>query len=169
MKRSRACALVLMLLMMTSAALAADGPKPAPNPTFEKLKTLVGDWTSKMKDGGVISNSYRLTSGGSVLMQTTVVPGEGEMITMFHQDGADVIATHYCIARNQPRYTIVAASDPNVLELRFKDATNLPTPETGHMHGGTMRFVDADHYVAEMIWRANGTERREAMAFERKR
>ncbi len=159
--------LVASMLVFCAGAFAADQPKP--NPVFDKLKALVGTWTAPMPRGGEITNSYRLTSGGSVLMQTTTVPGEGEMITMYHRDGDAVIATHYCIAQNQPRYTVLPTSDPNVLELRFKDATNLATPESGHMHGGTVRFVDADHYIGDMVWLEAGKERREAMAFVRKK
>ena len=161
-------ALCVAVLMCSAAAFAVD-EKTAPSPVFERLKTLVGDWEAKDKQGNVITNSYRLTSGGSVLMQTTVVPHEGEMVTMFHRDGQAVIGTHYCIARNQPRYTIEPGGDPKVLNLKFKDATNLATPQSGHMDHGWIRFDDPDHYTAQFVWLENGKEQADSLTFARKK
>ncbi len=172
MKLARIIALIALLSCgiagNAQTANAQTKAQPAPNPLFEKMKTLVGEWAGKGAEGTMITNAFRLTSAGSVLMETTNVAGEGEMITMYHADGGDVIATHYCIARNQPRYRLRATSDPNAIALEFKDATNLATPASGHMHSGVYHFLDANHYSAEMVWLENGKERKESMSFERK-
>ena len=35
-----------------------------------------------------------------------------EMITMFHMDQAELLATHYCSAHNQPRMRAVPSGQP---------------------------------------------------------
>ena len=67
------CALVL-----TGAGQARAGDSAA---AFEKLKTLAGDWETKMPDGNAVRANYRVTSAGSVVVET-MMPGQpGEMVT----------------------------------------------------------------------------------------
>jgi len=56
----------------------------------------------------------------------------GEMITVFHMDGPDVMAMHYCAARNQPHQVAVPSSDPNRLVFNFSHRTNIGPNDT-HM------------------------------------
>jgi hypothetical protein len=56
------------------------------------------------------------------------------------------MATHYCAAKNQPRMVLAPASaSTNTLRFEFLDATNLSSPEAGHMIGVAIEFVDKDH------------------------
>jgi hypothetical protein len=58
---------------------------------------------------------------------------------------------------NQPRMQ-AQAYNPETGELRFEflDATNLASPEAGHMHNATFHFVDDNHLVAEWQFFENG-------------
>jgi hypothetical protein len=49
-----------------------------------------------------------------------------EMVSMYHLDGARLLLTHYCMAKNQPRMQL-ALCGPATGELRFEflDAKNL--------------------------------------------
>ena len=63
------------------------------------------------------------------------------MISVYHLDGNRLLLTHYCMAGNQPRMQ-AGAFDPktNRIDFQFLDATNLPSPDAGHMHRVVVRF-----------------------------
>jgi hypothetical protein len=42
---------------------------------FEKIKLLTGEWTGKMPDGMAATSTFRVTAGGSAVMQML---GEGK-------------------------------------------------------------------------------------------
>ena len=68
-----------------------------------------------------------------------------EMITMFHMDKADLLATHYCAAHNQPRMKAAGSGKPDEVAFEFIDGTNI-RPGDGYMRRLTISFVDADHH-----------------------
>lgn len=74
-----------------------------------------------------------------------------------HLDGADLILTHYCIAKNQP--TLRAERfDPVTSEIQFEfvRASSLATPGAGHMRRAKFRFQDPDHFVTEWEYFQDG-------------
>lgn len=91
------------------------------------------------------------------------------MITMFNHDGDSVVATHYCAAKNQPRFVLKPGDDPNVLTFEFKDVTNLASADAGHMRGLVIRFKDADHHTEEWTWREKGKDKVESIELTRKK
>jgi hypothetical protein len=156
MKKILILAGVSTALIACAAQSVAQERQPA---TFEKLKTLVGDWEGKMEGAPSARVTYRLTSGGSVLVET-IMPGEpGEMVTLFHPDGDSVVATHYCGAKNQPRMRAPGGSG-EIREIAFKflDITNLASPEATHMREVTFQFQDAGHFAARWTYRENGKD-----------
>jgi hypothetical protein len=161
MRFTRTFFLVWTLWVLGVGIYAADNVFAATdgtvkNSSFEKLKTLVGTWESKTPDGKVATTSIKLTSNGSALMFEN--KGEEEMITVVHPDGDGLMATHYCGAKNQPRFVAVASSDPSVIAFQFKDITNLQSPKTGHMRGVAFKMVDADHHREDWTWSEDGKE-----------
>jgi hypothetical protein len=70
----------------------------------------------------------RLASNGSVLMSDLAPDLPLEMISLFHRDGGDLLATHYRLSGNQPRMRAVSSTDPNVMAFELEDSTNLPAP-----------------------------------------
>jgi hypothetical protein len=54
------------------------------------------EWEGKTNEGGQErTTSFRLVSDGSVVMNVFAAGTPHEMITMFHMDGSDLLATHY--------------------------------------------------------------------------
>jgi hypothetical protein len=143
------------------AALAVLAARAgAPDPAFEKMKALVGDWEGATEHGKV-EVSYRLVSGGTVLMSEIRMPDMPghDMMTMIHPDGSRVLLTHYCADNNQPRMVSRGLSaDGKTVEFAFLDATNLASLSAGHMDHVAYRFTDADHYTEVWTWKENGTE-----------
>jgi len=100
--------------------------------------------------------TFRLASGGYVLM-SDLAPGMAhEMITMFHRDGEELLATHYCLTGNQPRMRAVLGGERNSIAFELKDITNLPDPAAPHMVGVKFTFVDANHHIEDWTTMING-------------
>jgi len=89
--------------------------------------------------------TVRLTGDGSAVMHWMGAGSPYEMVTMFHMDKEDLLATHYCAAHNQPRMQALPSTQANQLEFEFKDGTNI-RPGDGYMRHLTITFVDADHH-----------------------
>ncbi len=158
---------VLGLGVFTTDNVLANATPPV-NAAFERMKGLAGNWEMKTKDGKAVTESVEVVSSGSAVMLRMKAPDE-DMVTMFHPDGDTVIATHYCAAKNQPRFVLEPSDDPRALKFGFKDVTNLASPDAGHMQALIIRFKDADHHTEEWTWRENGKDRVEAMEFTRRK
>lgn len=83
-------------------------------------------------------------------METFLLMDHPPMVTTYYVDGDDLMMTHYCWLKNQPR---MRASMPSEhvkrLAFSFVDATNLSNPAQPHMHGVAFTFQDADHMTQE--------------------
>jgi hypothetical protein len=91
-------------------------------------------------------------------------PGtDHEMVTMFHPDDGQLLATHYCAARNQPRLRSTGKDEAGRLTFEFVDGTNLKT-HPGRMDRLVITVPDADHHLQEWTFRDGGTV--QVMTFE---
>jgi len=146
-----------MLAVMAVAVAAQEHRAVKETPAWKSLQTLVGKWEGKVNEGGKDHPAHvevRLTGGGSALMHWMDPGGPYEMITMFHPDLDELLATHYCSAHNQPRMKLVSAT-PTRLVFEFKDGTNIG-PHDGHMVGLALDLIDADHHDEEWSWDQDG-------------
>ena len=153
---------VLATLLLGSTLLSGDEPSSAiaANPAFEKLKALAGSWVGTAVDGDKTFPAtvrFKLVSDGSALASWLGEDTPHEMVTMFHPDGPDLVATHYCSAHNQPRMVLLPGTDPNRLVFRFKDGTNIH-PGDGHMQQLAVVFDAPDHHIEEWTYFEQGKE-----------
>jgi hypothetical protein len=114
---------------------------------WQKLSSLVGQWDGWMEEGGQRVDArleVRMTADGSAIMHVLGRDTPQEMVTMFHPDGARLLATHYCAAHNQPRMASVAAP-ANQVAFEFVDGTNIAAGD-GYMRHIAITFIDADHH-----------------------
>jgi hypothetical protein len=89
---------------------------------------------------------------------------EPDMVTVYHRDGADLVATHYCSMGNQPRMRAPGASaDAKSIPFRFVDITNLK-PGGGHIKHLTVKFEDASHFTQE--WTSSSKGKEESAVFK---
>lgn len=168
-------------VLLAVAVFAGLGLAQQPSPprqtrtasaAFDKLQSLAGEWEGKTKEGGKeipTSTSFRLVSDRSVLMSVLNVGTPEEMVTMFHMDGRDLLATHYCAAHNQPRFRFVSGPDPSVVAFEFKDATNLSSPTAPHMIGLKITLLDPNHHLEDWTFLSNGKTSTTRFDFQRKR
>ena len=148
---------------VTSAAFAAS----AAQKSFDELKSLNGSWEGKTANGEPVEVDYRVTSNGSALMSE--IKGKEDMISMFNLDGDRLLMTHYCSAGNQPRMVASASPDGKTITFDFLDATNLATPDAGHMNRMVVSMLDANHHTEEWIYNDHGKEMKEVFDLWRKK
>lgn len=151
-------------LMFVFAAVAAVAQSDAQK-SFDKMKSLVGTWEGKMSDGQEVTMTYSLVSGGTALMADGA---HDSMVTMYALDGTRLLMTHYCGMGNQPRMSASLSPDGKTLEFTFVDATNLSSPQAGHMHHAVFNFVDANHYSEEWTFMQDGQSKTEHFDLHRK-
>jgi len=158
-------ALALALLLTATAALAQSGAQKS----FDQLKSLTGSWEGKSSDGKPVEVSFRDTAGGSALMSEIHGHGPENMVSMIHLDGPNrLLLTHYCGAGNQPRMTASASPDGRTITFDFLDATNLASPEAGHMQRVVIAMLDANHHTETWTFADHGQQMKEVFDLQRK-
>jgi hypothetical protein len=152
--------LAVLVMMMVAGVVAASAQefRAVPDtPAWKSLQTLVGKWDGTAKEGGKDMTSHvevRRTGDGSALMHWMDEGTPHEMVTMFHPDMNELMATHYCAAHNQPRMKLVSAT-PTRLVFEFKDGTNIG-PHDGHMVAVAINLIDANHHDEEWSYEQEG-------------
>ncbi len=156
-------AVAITVVLCASLALAeSDGKK-----TFDTLKALQGTWEGKNAQGQPLKVTFRETSGGSALLSEIHGMGPENMVSMIHMDGDRLLMTHYCGAGNQPRMKATLAPDGKSVAFDFTDATNLASPEAGHMRHVVFSMPDADHHTEEWTFLDHGKEMKELFTLQR--
>jgi hypothetical protein len=152
----------LMLAVATGDALAQPmdpGAMPAPNAAsrgaapaqalLERIKSLEGTWDAPTRDG-VMTDIFRPFALGTKVLGEEWINGKQITSTVFYVVGSELYADHYCDFLNEPRYTAKPSADPNVIDLEFRDATNLDA-HPAHFHSTRWRTVDRDHLIQDWV------------------
>ena len=88
---------------------------------------------------------------------------------MFHMDGVNrLMMTHYCAAGNQPRMQASVSPDGKTIAFSYVDATNLTTPDTGHMQKMVLTLIDDNHHTEEWVFADHGMGHKELFDLHRK-
>lgn len=151
------------MLFTTAVFAQSDAQK-----SFDQLKSLTGSWEGKNSMGQSVQVSYRMTAGGSALMSEIVGHGE-TMISMINFDGPNrLLLTHYCAVGNQPRMQASTSPDGKTITFNFFDATNLDSPQSGHMDHVVIALLGPDHHTEEWDFIDHGKEIKEFFDLTRK-
>ncbi len=158
------CLLTLGLFVTTAGLAWSGGPAccddkaagkagSAATAALERLKQLVGDWeavgSSEFAEKGKVAVRYKLTGGGTAVAETDFPDTPHEMLTVYHQDGDQLVMTHYCAAGNQPRMRARPGADKDEIVFEFTGGGNLNPEKDFHIHGGKIRFLGADRIHSE--------------------
>ena len=136
---------------MGPARASGDG-----SAAFERLKSLAGHWEMETSNREKATLDLELTSGGTAVIERVHLTEQGkpvEMITLYYLDGEQLKLTHYCIAGNQPTMRGNYTPDTKTLTFEFEGATNLKSPNDGHMHHAVYTFIDNDHFKTTWTFR----------------
>jgi hypothetical protein len=162
--KMRALRIAACIVLTATAAFAQSGAQRS----FDQLKSLAGSWEGKNSMGQPVQVSYRMTAGGSALMSEIVGHGE-TMISMINFDGPNrLLLTHYCAVGNQPRMQASASPDGKTITFNFVDATNLDSPQSGHMDRVVIAMLGPDHHTEEWNFSDHGKEIKEFFDLTRK-
>ena len=162
MKKSSILAVIIAAITLTTFASAQTDAQKA----FTAIKTLPGSWEATTSEGPV-EVTFKTVSGGSAVMSEIL--GHADMISMIHLDGPDkLLLTHYCSIGNQPRMQASVSPDGKRITFNFLDATNLSTPDAGHMQKMVLTIVDDNHHTEEWVFADHGKEHKELFDLHRK-
>lgn len=150
----------------TTTSDAGDWPEPRASSEFldqsvmNRLAALEGEWELKQEDGSWGKGStFTVTSNGSAVREI-MFPGEPhEMTNLYHMDGEDIVATHYCAVGNQPRLVATGfeqAEGGASLPFEFQSVSNFRESHDHVMGGLTLVFLDAD--TIHEIWTSFDSE-----------
>jgi len=137
---------------VTTLAAAQDA-RPGAS-AFDRFKALTGEWIDVEGAAGpkdAVLATYRLTGGGSAVVETLFPGTQHEMTTIYHRDGNDMVLTHYCAGGNQPRMRARTVNG-NTVVFEFDGGTNFDPARDSHMHNATIEFLSKDEIRAE--WRS---------------
>jgi len=131
--------LAFAVLYSVPAAIAEEhethGSMIAASPQWEQVKSLVGEWDGYALHGEQkipTHISVRLTGDGSAVMHWIDAGTAHEMVTMFHMDKDQLLATHYCSAHNQPRFRALPSAQAN--QIAFDDYLVKPITSDNVQH-----------------------------------
>jgi hypothetical protein len=163
MTRSNRVALALFVVFAATAVLAQS----AAQKSFDQLKSLAGSWEGKNSMSEPVQVTFKVTSNGSAVMSEILSHGE-DMISMIHLDGPNrLLLTHYCSAGNQPRMQAKTSPGGKTITFDFVDATNLATPDAGHMRSVAIAVLDPNHHTEEWTFTDHGKETKELFDLRR--
>jgi hypothetical protein len=171
----RTVPLVFLAALVVAAPAIGDGSahgKPAKSAAFEHFRQLAGNWEGKMSEDGKTwfpaTANYKVTSGGSAVVETLGPGTPHEMVTIIHPDGKELALTHYCAIGNQPHMKAAVNGDANKFDFHFVGGSNMDSDKDSHMHSVTFTFVDKDTLRTDWTHFDNGKKSGEAI-FELKR
>jgi hypothetical protein len=172
MKMKFAPCLVLALSVCAVVANARDDKKGHGKTSgLDQFKQLAGEWVGKGHFGDQVIEArvaYKVTSGGTTVVETIDPGGAHEMVTVIHPDGDALLLTHYCMLGNQPHMKAKPKAGDKQVAFEFVNATNLKSDKDMHMHSVTFTFVDHDTLKTEWTHYNEGKEAGKAV-FELKR
>jgi hypothetical protein len=157
MKIRAAVSLFALAAAFAVAAHAEDKKEPAPagekSARFEQFKQLAGDWVGTASGHGPeqkdVHVQFKVTAGGSAVVETEFPGTEHEMVTVITQDGADLVLTHYCMLGNQPHMKADGKGAADKVPFQFVSVGNANCDKDMFMHDVTYTFVDKDTLKAE--------------------
>jgi len=142
-------------LFVIGAAAFAAAPADTSSARFDTLKALAGDWTRNGGDGSV-AVTYRVTAGGTAVLETLLPGTPHEMVTVYTVDKGELVLTHYCAQGNQPHMKAAQGGDANTIAFKFDGGGNIKSGKDGHMHEATFVFKDADHLTTAWQYYKDG-------------
>jgi hypothetical protein len=116
---------------------------------FERMTQLVGVWEGSGMAGKEEQKTkveYKLTAGGSVVMEYLSPGTPHEMVSAYLDRKGKLSMTHYCMLQNQPRMDLEKAGDDS-LAFVFAKENDIDPAKEAHMHALTIEFKDKDHIV----------------------
>ncbi len=152
---------VILIATAATAQVSVMGvPERDPTtPDLDTIKKLAGDWVELDEAGSPTDNvvsSYRVTAGGTAVLDIEFGGTDHEMLTVYHQDGDDLVLTHYCVLGNQPHMRAEPGTGRDRLVFNCVGGTNLNCAIDKHMHRGEITLIDEDRLSSKWFMYEKG-------------
>ena len=158
-------ALLLVSVLAVGAAPTLADMAKTPADVFDQLRALEGSWAVMAEQTAGEPHDeeasltgrfdFRVTGGGSVVMETMNAGTSHEMINMYHMDGDDLVLTHYCAAGNQPTMKLDRDGlGEGKMNFAFTGGTNLDPAVDQHIHSAEFSWLEDGRLTAD--WTAWG-------------
>jgi hypothetical protein len=96
------------------------------------MKGLVGTWRPVDQPASPLLIRFSLTAGGTVLVEEWRRSDRAHSLTVYHRDGAQLVATHYCPQGNQPRLSATPQTGTTI-GFVLRDATDLDAAKEAYL------------------------------------
>jgi hypothetical protein len=132
------------------------------------LTTTAGEWEpatgGQREHGGAAAPTgsaanivaVKTKAAGSAVVHTYRAGTPGEMETVFHMDGDQLLLTHYCALQNAPILRFEKSDKPGELKFVFQGGTNFDPKIDAHLHESTFQITDRDTVEQRSTVFANG-------------
>jgi len=160
-KSIRLVILVAIAVAATSAFAQTDAQK-----AFNAIKNMPGTWEGQTSEGDTVQVNFKTVSRGSAIVSEIL--GKDDMISVFNLDGSRLLMTHYCALGNQPRMQANLSPDGKTITFTYVDATNLASPDAGHMQRMVLTVLDENHHIEEWTFVDHGKEHKAVFDLRRK-
>ncbi len=141
---------------LASPEYAGTAPRHA---SWDKLAQLGGSWrlaNPKSTAEKAFRIRMRPISKITAMLETFGNPAGLTTETVYHRDGENIMATHYCAQGNQPRLLLTPTSTPGTLSFRFHDITNLTSKANSHLIRLDFKLIDDDNLERRETYTQNG-------------
>jgi hypothetical protein len=105
-----------------------------------------------------------VSAGDSVLIETWTQSRGREALTIYHVDGEELLATHYCPKGNQVRLRWSGGSASQGMRFEFMDGTNLRVEGQSHQRSVWLKILDAGSFQRSETYVNNGSTPEELAA-----
>ena len=143
------CVVMGSMIVLAGNVMAGEMHHAVPpgSPEFERIKSLAGRWEGTAKESDAeakpTSVEYKVTSGGSVVVETLCPGTPHEMVSVYHDQNGKLAMTHYCMLGNRPLLQLTS-SDSQHIALSLAEGSGI-APGEQHMHALTLTWQDPNH------------------------
>ena len=149
----------LSALLVAFALFIPDAPTQMTDSAFAGLRRITGNWQASVgTKGAIVRLNIRTISNDSSVVETFTTPSGRETLTIFHLDGDQLLATHYCAQGNQPRLALDRNGSSSEMAFHFLDATNLKSQADAHLIELVLKIKDDGHFEQTEVYTDHGAE-----------
>lgn len=132
-----------LLSIGLASAHAQDESSSRAQADFERLRSLAGEWQAFAPDGSPMGDwSFRVTAGGSAVVETLFVGQDHEMMTVYHMEDGELVLTHYCVLGNQPHMHATEGTSEDTIAFEATHVGNLEGEDAEAMKQGRITFEE---------------------------
>ena len=144
--------LLILMLISGASVQAHETPSSTGSPELKQIKSLAGTWAgeSRKPDGRTqkIKVEYKITSGGSAVVETLEPGTPHEMTSVYYDEKGKLRMTHYCMLGNRPTLELKKSGAQKFQFELIKSASINPKKDM-HMHALNLSTPAADQLIQE--------------------